>query len=95
MDLESNTFGPPVKSFHYAQLSSHVTTNGKDKPLAPKPGNAPQHKPIHRPVDLEKCTLYELTQYRCPEPPRVKKGETPNDVICTPFLRLFRRFVYL
>jgi hypothetical protein len=95
MDHENNIFGPPVKSFHYTQLSQHVNTNGKGKPratpAAPKKGNAPQAKTIHKPVDLEKCALYELIQYRCPQPQKVNKGETPSVVICTPFLRLFRR----
>jgi len=84
-------FGPPVKSFHYTELAQHVTTKGKDKALATSGDGRPPQRTVHKPVDLEKCALYELTQYRCAPPEKVRKGETPNDVICTPFLRLFRK----
>jgi hypothetical protein len=97
MDPETHTYGPPVKSFHYSELAQHVNTKGKEKLRttleAPRKGDSPHPKIIHKPVDLEKCALYGLKQYQCPEPPRVKRGELPSVVVCTPFLRLFRRCV--
>lgn len=92
MDSERHAYGPPLKTFHYTELSSHVTTKGKP-PASRTDNTPPRTKSTQKPVDLKKCHLYELTQYRCLAPDKVNKGEPVNQITCTPFLRFFRKLV--
>ncbi|TID16972.1 hypothetical protein E2P81_ATG09531 [Venturia nashicola] len=89
---DRSTSGPPVKKFHFSELSSHVTTKEKVKSQSPNESKSlPRTKTIDKPVDLKKCKLYELTQYNCPVPLEARRGEKPTEILCTPFVRFFRK----
>lgn len=92
MDPDRSTSGPNIKLFHFSDLSSHVTTKEKVQPQNLKDSKSPPRtKTTDRPVDLEKCKLYGMTQYKCPAPQPMRRGEKPKEILCTPFMRLFRK----
>ncbi|KAE9983308.1 hypothetical protein EG328_010096 [Venturia inaequalis] len=92
MEPDRSTSGPPLKKFHATELSSHVTAIERVRPQNPKNGKpSAQTKTFDKPIDLRECRLFEMTQYNCPEPPMVKRGEKPHEILCTPLQRLFRK----
>jgi inner membrane protease subunit SOM1 len=74
----SGQLGPPTISFPASEITAHVNTTAKGKLRKP-------------PVDLEKCALMEMTQYKCD----VEGGENRKTAktVCRPILRLFRRYL--
>lgn len=69
--------GPATISFPSSELPKYINQTEKGQYRKP-------------PVDLEKCKLMEMTQYRCDVQGRDKKTSV---TVCKPMLRLFRRCV--
>ncbi|KAF2435723.1 hypothetical protein EJ08DRAFT_729598 [Tothia fuscella] len=67
--------GPATISFPSSELTERVNKTEKGQYRKP-------------PVELEKCKLMEMTQYRCDVEGTDRKTAR---TVCKPFLRLFRR----
>ncbi len=69
---------PPVANFSFSELEERVQIKADGK----------RRK---RPIDLKRCELLEMVQYKC----WMEGAETdPNArIFCDPVVRLFRRFV--